>query len=79
MSTKVSELTAEELNALIESAIDRKLSEWLGDPDEGLDLKVELQERIARQRQDYAEGHQGRSLNEVRDHGWGGSCTAAPT
>jgi len=66
MSTKVSDLTAEELNTLIESAIDRKLSEWLGDPDEGLDLKVELQERIARQRQDFATGQRGRSMEEVR-------------
>ena len=66
MSTKVSDLTAEELNTLIESAIDRKLSEWLGDPDEGLDLKVELQERIARQRQDFATGQRGHSMEEVR-------------
>ena len=66
MSTKVSDLTAEELNTLIESAIDRKLSEWLGDPDEGLDLKVELQERIARHRQDFATGQRGHSMEEVR-------------
>jgi uncharacterized protein YheU (UPF0270 family) len=66
MSSKVADLTAEELNALIESAIDRKLSEWLGDPDEGLELTTELQERVARQRRQFAAGERGLTLEEVR-------------
>jgi hypothetical protein len=66
MSNKVADLTAEELNALIESAIDKKLSEWLGDPDEGFELTSELQERVARQRRKFAAGERGFTLEEVR-------------
>lgn len=68
MSTRVSDLTAEELNILIESAIDRKLAEWLGDPDEGLELQPELLERITRQRKAHAAGTHGRSLEDLRQN-----------
>ena len=67
MATTVAEMTADELRALLEMLIDRKLAEWLGDPDEGLRLREELRERILRQRQEFAEGKRGRSLEEVVD------------
>jgi hypothetical protein len=65
MATTVAEMTTDELRAMLETLIDRKLAEWLGDPDEGLELKEELRERILRQRQEFAAGQQGRTLEEV--------------
>ena len=65
MPTIVAEMTTDELRAMIETLIDRKLTEWLGDPDAGLELKEELRERIVRQRQEFAAGNRGRSLEEV--------------
>ncbi len=35
--TKVADMTAGELQTMIEALIDRKMSEWIGDPDVGLD------------------------------------------
>jgi hypothetical protein len=58
-------MTTEELRAMIEAVIESKLSEWLGDPDEGLELSEPLRERITRQRAAYAAGQPGRSLQEV--------------
>jgi hypothetical protein len=43
---KVSELTLEELKALIGEAVEEKLKELLGDPDSGLELKEEVIERL---------------------------------
>ena len=65
MTTKVSEMTTDELQVFIETVIDRKLAEWLGDPEEGLELKAEIRERILRQRKEFAAGKRGRSLKEV--------------
>ena len=65
MTTKVSEMTTDELQVFIETVIDRKLAEWLGDPEEGLELKAEIRERILRQRKEFAAGKRGRSLKEA--------------
>jgi hypothetical protein len=42
------ELSIEELKALIEEVVEEKLREMLGDPDEGLALRPEIQERLVR-------------------------------
>ncbi len=39
---KVKELTVEQLKALIQEAVEEKLQEILGDPDQGLELKEEV-------------------------------------
>lgn len=65
MSTKVVDLTAEELASLIDDLLDRKLAQWLGDPDEGVDLRPEIVERIERQRAAYAAGERGRTLEDL--------------
>lgn len=48
---KVSDLTVEEFEQLLEEVVERKLEEFLGDPDEGLELtewiKKQLQESMA--------------------------------
>lgn len=43
---KVKELTVEELKALIEGTIEEKLQEYLGDPDEGLELREEIIQKL---------------------------------
>jgi hypothetical protein len=43
---KVSELTVEQLKALIKEAVAEELEEMLGDPDCGLALREEVRERL---------------------------------
>ncbi len=43
---KVKGLTVEQLKALIEDTIETKLQEYLGDPDEGLELREEIIQRL---------------------------------
>ena len=42
MASKVSEMTATELKEMIETIVEQKLLELLGDPDEGLSLRKSL-------------------------------------
>jgi ethanolamine ammonia-lyase small subunit len=43
---KVKELTVEQLKTLIEDTIEERLQEYLGDPDEGLELREEIIQRL---------------------------------
>jgi len=43
---KVKELTVEQLKTLIKEAIEEKLEEVIGDPDLGLELREDIQERL---------------------------------
>ena len=43
---KVKELTVEQLKTLIEDAIEERLQEYLGDPDEGLEIREEIIQRL---------------------------------
>jgi len=45
MST-IKDLSVEELKALIEGVVEEKLSELVGDPDEGLILRPEVEKRL---------------------------------
>ena len=65
MAETVGEMTSGELRMLIEALIDQKLAEWLGDPDEGLELNEEIRERIVRQREEFMAVKRGRSLEEM--------------
>ncbi len=46
MMVKVKELSVEQLKTLIQEAVEEKLQEILGDPDQGLELREEIRERI---------------------------------
>ena len=48
MRTKVGELTVEELKQIIQEAVGQKLSEMLGDPDEGFELRRVVEDRLRR-------------------------------
>jgi len=39
-------ISVEELRALVGEVVDEKLREFLGDPDEGLDLRPEVRKRL---------------------------------
>ncbi len=43
---KVSDLTVEEFEQLLEEVVERKLEEFLGDPDEGLELTEWIEQRL---------------------------------
>jgi hypothetical protein len=64
MST-VKELSIEELKALIGEVVEEKLREMLGDPDEGLALRPEIQERLVKSLNQPKESRQPVPANEV--------------
>lgn len=45
---KINDLTVRQFEALVESAVERKLVEMLGDPDAGLVLKPTVKARLRR-------------------------------
>ena len=47
---KIKELTIEQFKALIEENIEAKLEEIFGDPDEGLEVREEIIEKLKAQR-----------------------------
>jgi hypothetical protein len=70
MAVTVAKMTKEELGQLIEDVVENKLLEILGDPDEGLEIKNDIQERLLRQKKAVELGERGESLeNVVRDLG----------
>ena len=62
---KVADMTTDELQTMLETLINRKMSEWIGDPDAGLELRPEIIASIERQRKEYATGTRGKSLADV--------------
>ena len=69
MTETVGQMTKEELRTLIETvietAIEQKLIEILGDPDEGLEIREVVRDRLLRQRQSVAAGERGLPLEDV--------------
>ena len=65
MSTKVAELTVDELKHIIYEAMEQKLSEMLGDPDEGLELRPEFEQRLRKSLTYVAAGGKTLSLEEL--------------
>jgi predicted house-cleaning noncanonical NTP pyrophosphatase (MazG superfamily) len=48
---KVKELTVEQLKTLIEDTVEERLREYLGDPDEGLELREEVIQKLKTHRE----------------------------
>lgn len=79
MAERVAEMTPAELRELIETTVERKLFEILGDPDEGKQLTKRLHQRLLRQKQETAAGERGRPLDEVvHELGWDSSQSESP-
>jgi hypothetical protein len=55
----------EMLETVVEATVERTLLEMLGDPDEGLELRSDVRDRLLRQRQDVAAGLHGQPLDDV--------------
>ena len=43
---KVKELTVEQLKTLIEDTVEERLQEYMGDPDEGLEIREEVIQKL---------------------------------
>jgi len=65
MARIVAEMTADELKRLVGLAVEEKLIELLGDPDEGLVLRESLRKRLVRQKRAVAKGERGELLEDV--------------
>ncbi len=62
MATKVAQMTAEELRDLIGAAVEQKLVELFGDPDEDLELTDALRRRAVAPEEGCRPGRAGRGI-----------------
>ncbi len=67
MADTIAQMTKEELREMIETSIEQKLLEILGDPDEGLEIRKSVHDRLLRQRKAVAAGERSEPLEEVRE------------
>ena len=65
MAATVAKMTKHELKEIIESTVEKKLIELLGDPDQGLVLRKTLKERLLRQLKSVGAGERGESLTAI--------------
>ena len=65
MAKIIAEMTADELKQLVGLAVEQKLIELLGDPDEGLVLRESVRKRLLRQKRAVAKGERGELLEDV--------------
>ena len=65
MAATVAKMTKHELKEIIESTVEKKLLQLLGDPDEGRTLRKNLRDRLLRQRRAVAAGERGESLTAI--------------
>ncbi len=62
---KVKELTVEQLKALIEETVAEKLQEILGDPDEGLELREDVREKLKDSLSAMGRGEKGIPIGQI--------------
>ncbi len=62
MAANVGQLSTDELREIIGSVVEQKLKEILGDPDEGLEIRADVRERLLRQKKAVANGERGEEL-----------------
>jgi hypothetical protein len=58
-------MTREELQELIAETVEQKLLELLGDPDEGLEIRASVRDRLLRQKEAVAAGERGEPFEDV--------------
>ena len=58
----------EMLETVVEATVERTLLEMLGDPDEDLEIRSDVRDRLLRQRQDVAAGQHGQRFDDVVRH-----------
>ena len=67
MAANVGQLSADELREIIGSVVEQKLKEILGDPDEGLEMRADVRNRLLRQKKAVANGERGEEPEEVAE------------
>lgn len=65
MNDSIAEMSKAEFRELIETVVEQKLIELLGDPDEGRELRESVRTRLERQTRATANGQRGSALSEV--------------
>lgn len=65
IDTTVAQMTKDELRDMIETTVEQKLLELLGDPDEGLPIRKSVHERLLRQKRAVTEGERGEASEHV--------------
>ena len=65
MTSNVGQLSTDELREIIGSVVEQKLKEMLGDPDEGFEIRAEVQNRLLRQKKTVANGERGEEVDKV--------------
>jgi hypothetical protein len=65
MAATVAKMTKHELKEIIESTVEKKLRELLGDTDQGLVLKKAIKARLLKQQKAVVAGERGESLASV--------------
>jgi hypothetical protein len=65
MAITVAQMSKDELREMIEATIEQKLLELLGDPDEGLEIRRSVHDRLLRQKKAVAEGERGEPFEDV--------------
>jgi len=66
MPSMVVHMSKKEFAQVVSTAVEQKLVELFGDPDDGLLLKDGLQKRLVRQRKAVAKGERGEDFTAVR-------------
>jgi len=65
MTVSVAQMSRDELREMIEVTLEQKLLELLGDPDEGLEIRESVRERLLRQQEAVAAGERGEPFEDV--------------
>ena len=68
MHSTIARMTRDELRALIAETVELKLMELLHDPDEGLELKKEVRDRLRRSFAAEQRGERGITSKELARH-----------
>jgi hypothetical protein len=65
MSVTVAQMSKDEQKDIIAMTVEQKLLELLGDPDEGLEIRKSVRERLLRQKKAVAAGERGEPFEDV--------------
>ncbi|MBM4467584.1 MAG: hypothetical protein FJ014_18855 [Chloroflexi bacterium] len=65
MSVTVAQMSKDELEDIIATTVEQKLLELLGDPDEGLEIRKSVRERLLRQKKAVAAGERGEPFEDI--------------
>ncbi len=65
MTATVAQMTKDEFREMLDAVVEQKLLELLGDPDEGLEMRKAVRDRLLRQRKAVASGERGEPFEDV--------------